>query len=119
MVDEVRAVAAPLAERSPQVGLEIGLPTAFGRTLQGRAEEDEVVNLAEQRVAAGADDCGLSHTTGMANTAQWRRLSTRLRAALGERARRVGQCDHRGPGVHVRGHGRGHRSEPARAVCRP
>jgi hydroxymethylglutaryl-CoA lyase len=37
-------------------------------------------------VAAGADECGLSDTTGMANPAQVRRLFTRLRAALGERA---------------------------------
>jgi hydroxymethylglutaryl-CoA lyase len=86
MVEEVRAIAALRAERSPQVGLEIGISTAFGCTLQGRVAEDEVMRLAEQLVAAGADECGLSDTTGMANPAQVRRLFTRLRAALGERS---------------------------------
>ncbi len=86
MVDEVSAIAALRAEQAPQVGLEIGISTAFGCTLQGRVEEDEVIRLAEQLVAAGADECGLSDTTGMANPAQVRRLFTRLRGALGERA---------------------------------
>jgi hydroxymethylglutaryl-CoA lyase len=84
MVDEVRAIAALRAEQAPQVGLEIGISTAFGCTLQGRVDEDEVIRLAEQLVAAGADECGLSDTTGMANPAQVRRLFTRLRAAIGE-----------------------------------
>ena len=86
MVDEVRAIAAWRHEHAPTVGLEIGLSTAFGCTLQGRVDEDEVIRLAEQLVAAGADECGLSDTAGMANPAQVRRLFTRLRAALGERA---------------------------------
>jgi len=37
-------------------------------------------------VAAGVDEVGLSDTTGMGNPAQVRRLFTRLRAELGERA---------------------------------
>jgi hypothetical protein len=37
-------------------------------------------------VQAGVDEVGLSDTTGMANPAQVRRLFTRLRAELGERA---------------------------------
>ena len=86
MVDEVRAIAAWRAEHAPTVGLEIGISTAFGCTLQGRVDEDEVIVLAEQLVAAGADECGLSDTTGMAHPAQVRRLFTRLRAAIGPRA---------------------------------
>ncbi|MCU0922517.1 MAG: hydroxymethylglutaryl-CoA lyase [Burkholderiaceae bacterium] len=86
MVEEVRAIAALRAQSAPQVGLDIGISTAFGCTLQGRVDEDEVIRLAEALVAAGADECGLSDTTGMANPAQVRRLFTRLRAAVGERA---------------------------------
>jgi hydroxymethylglutaryl-CoA lyase len=86
MVDEVRAISAMRAEHAPEVGLEIGISTAFGCTLQGRVDEDEVIRLAEQLVAAGADECGLSDTSGMANPAQVRRLFTRLRGAIGERA---------------------------------
>jgi hydroxymethylglutaryl-CoA lyase len=83
MVDEVRAIAAWRLDHAPGVGLEIGISTAFGCTLQGAVPEDEVIRLAEQLVEAGADECGLSDTTGMANPAQVRRLFTRLRAAIG------------------------------------
>ena len=56
--------------------VEVGISTAFGCTLQGLVPEDEVLRLAEQLVAAGVDDVGLSDTTGMANPAQVRRLFT-------------------------------------------
>jgi hydroxymethylglutaryl-CoA lyase len=85
MVEEVRRIAALRAERAPHVGLEAGISTAFGCTIQGRVDEDEVVWLAEQLAAAGADECGLSDTTGMANPAQVRRLFKRVRAAIGAR----------------------------------
>jgi hydroxymethylglutaryl-CoA lyase len=99
MVEEVRAIAALRAQSAPQVGLDIGISTAFGCTLQGRVDEDEVIRLAEALVAAGADECGLSDTTGMANPAQVRRLFTRLRAALGERAGAAHMHNTRGLGL--------------------
>jgi hydroxymethylglutaryl-CoA lyase len=83
MVDEVRAIVALRDERAPGVQVEAGLSTAFGCTLQGAVAEDDVVWLAEQVVAAGVDECGLSDTTGMANPAQVRRLFNRVRAAIG------------------------------------
>jgi hydroxymethylglutaryl-CoA lyase len=86
MVDEVRRIADLRAALAPQVGLEVGLSTAFGCTLQGAVPEDDVIALAEQVVAAGADDVGLSDTTGMADPAQVRRLFRRLQAAVGRHA---------------------------------
>ena len=86
MVEELRAIVALRDERAPQVHVEAGLSTAFGCTLQGVVDEDEVIRLAEQVAEAGADEVGLSDTTGMANPAQVRRLFTRLRAALGAKA---------------------------------
>ncbi|WIT11544.1 hydroxymethylglutaryl-CoA lyase [Paucibacter sediminis] len=86
MLEELRSVAALRRERAPGVGLEVGLSTAFGCTLQGRVDEDEVIRLAVQAAAAGADEVGLSDTSGMADPAQVRRLFTRLRAELGARA---------------------------------
>ncbi|TDM08576.1 MAG: hydroxymethylglutaryl-CoA lyase [Ideonella sp. MAG2] len=86
MVEEVRAVAQWRAEHAPHMGLEVGMSTAFGCTLQGVVPEDEVIALAEQLVAVGVDEVGLSDTSGMANPAQVRRLFTRLREVLGERA---------------------------------
>jgi hydroxymethylglutaryl-CoA lyase len=86
MLAEVAQIVALRAELAPQVQLEVGLSTAFGCTIQGAVPEDEVIALAEQLVAAGVDEVGLSDTTGMANPVQVRRLFRRLQAAIGERA---------------------------------
>ena len=86
MVDEVRAVVRLRDQTAPGVKVEAAISTAFGCTLQGAVAEDEVIRLAEQLTQAGADETGLSDTTGMANPAQVRRLFTRLRAAIGPHA---------------------------------
>ena len=86
MVEEVRAIAALRAEVTPHVGLEVGISTAFGCTLQGDVAEDDVIWLAAQCIAAGADESGLSDTVGYANPAQVRRLFRRLRAEIGRHA---------------------------------
>lgn len=99
MVEEVRAIARMRDELAPHVKLEAGISTAFGCTLQGLVPEDEVIRLAEQCVQAGADESGLSDTTGMANPAQVKRLFTRLRAALGERAGAAHMHNTRGLGL--------------------
>jgi len=86
MVDEVRRVVALRNEHAPHVKVEVGLSTAFGCTIQGAVPEDEVVRLAAQVIEAGADDAGLSDTTGYANPAQVRRLFKRVRAEIGAHA---------------------------------
>jgi hydroxymethylglutaryl-CoA lyase len=85
MIEEVRAIARLRDEIAPGVKVEAGLSTAFGCTIQGEVKEDEVVWLASEVIAAGADEAGLSDTTGMANPAQVRRLFDKVRAAIGER----------------------------------
>jgi hydroxymethylglutaryl-CoA lyase len=86
MVEEVRLVVQACRDRPERVPVEVGVSTAFGCTLQGTVPEDEVIRLAEALVEAGVDEVGLSDTTGMANPAQVRRLFTRLRSSIGERA---------------------------------
>jgi len=86
MVEEIRRVVELRDALAPGVKIEAGISTAFGCTIQGRVEDDDVIWMAEQAVAAGVDEAGLSDTTGMANPAQVRRLFQRLRAAIGERA---------------------------------
>lgn len=86
MVEELRAIANLRDETAPGVGLEAGISTAFGCSLQGEVPEDEVIRLASQCIAAGADEAGLSDTVGYANPAQVRRLFRRLREAIGEHA---------------------------------
>ncbi len=99
MVEEVRAIVRLCREHFPAVRVEAGISTAFGCTLQGTVPEDDVVQLAEQVVAAGVDECGLADTTGMANPAQVRRLFTRLRAAIGDKAGAAHMHNTRGLGL--------------------
>jgi hydroxymethylglutaryl-CoA lyase len=86
MVDEVRAIAQLRDATAPAVRIDAGISTAFGCTIQGAVDEDEVIALSARLIAAGADESGLSDTTGMANPAQVRRLFKRLRAEIGAHA---------------------------------
>ncbi|MBT2304111.1 hydroxymethylglutaryl-CoA lyase [Variovorax paradoxus] len=99
MVEEVRAIADLRREIAPHVKLEAGISTAFGCTLQGEVPEDEVIRLAAQCIAAGADESGLSDTVGYANPAQVRRLFRRLRAELGDKAGAAHMHNTRGLGL--------------------
>jgi hydroxymethylglutaryl-CoA lyase len=99
MIEELRSIVALRNERAPGVKIEAGISTAFGCTLQGRVDEDEVIWMAEQAVSAGADESGLSDTTGMANPAQVRRLFQRLRAAIGDKAGAAHMHNTRGLGL--------------------
>jgi len=99
MVEEVRAIAALRRDTAPHVKVEAGISTAFGCALQGEVSEDEVIRLAAQCIAAGADESGLSDTTGYANPAQVRRLFRRLRAEIGEHAGAAHMHNTRGLGL--------------------
>jgi hydroxymethylglutaryl-CoA lyase len=99
MVEEVRLIDALRRSTAPQVGLEAAISTAFGCTLQGAVPEDEVIRLAAQCAEAGADDVGLSDTTGHANPAQVRRLFKRLRAEIGNQAGAAHMHNTRGLGL--------------------
>ncbi len=86
MIEEVKKIAQYRNECAPQIKIEAGIATAFGCTLQGLVPEDEVIWMAEQVIEAGADETGLSDTTGYANPAQIKRLFRRLKAAIGNKA---------------------------------
>lgn len=84
----VQVVRAHNAARpgQPPVGVEVGMSTAFGCTLQGPVSADAVIQLAEACVQAGVDEVGLSDTTGMANPRMVRERFRQLRQALGKHA---------------------------------
>ena len=86
MIEEVKKITAYRKEHAPNVKVEAGIATAFGCTLQGLVAEDDVIMMAEQVIAAGADESGLSDTTGYANPAQIKRLFRRLKTAIGKHA---------------------------------
>ena len=99
MIETVRSIAALRSEVAPQVKIEAGISTAFGCTLQGEVKEDDVVWMAAQAIEAGADESGLSDTTGMANPAQVRRLFQRVRAEIGDRTGAAHMHNTRGLGL--------------------
>ena len=99
MVEEVRSIAALRRDMAPGVKLEAGMSTAFGCTLQGEVPDDDVVWLAAAVIEAGADESGLSDTTGMANPAQVRRLFNKVRAEIGERTGAAHMHNTRGLGL--------------------
>jgi hydroxymethylglutaryl-CoA lyase len=99
MVQEVRRIVELRDASAPQVRVEANISTAFGCTLQGEVPEDEVVRLAAEAIAAGADESGLSDTTGMANPAQVRRLFARVFAEIGERTGAAHMHNTRGLGL--------------------
>ena len=99
MVEELRAVVDWRNAHAAGTLVEVGLSTAFGCTLQGEVPEDDVLWLATQCAEAGADEVGLSDTTGMANPAQVRRLFTRLRSELGSHAGAAHMHNTRGLGL--------------------
>ena len=99
MVEEVRAITALRDALYPGVLVEVGISTAFGCTLQGAVQEGDVLRLAEACVAAGANEVGLSDTTGMANPAQVRRLFVALRKAIGAQAGAAHMHNTRGLGL--------------------
>ncbi len=86
MVKEVEKIATFRNEQAPNVKIEAGIATAFGCTLQGLVLEDDVIKLAAEVIRAGADQSGLSDTTGYANPAQIKRLFRRLQAEIGSKA---------------------------------
>jgi hydroxymethylglutaryl-CoA lyase len=87
-IEEVRKVCGLRATLPPgsMPAIEVGISTAFGCSLQGDVSEDWVMRMAVMLVDAGAESVGLSDTAGYANPVQVRRMFTRLRREIGERA---------------------------------
>ncbi|MEL6876876.1 MAG: hydroxymethylglutaryl-CoA lyase [Pseudomonadota bacterium] len=82
MLEEIR-VAASIAKENG-IHFAVGLSTAFGCTMEGAVSEDQVVRLAERAAEAGAQEFSLSDTTGYADPAQVRRLTRKVKAAIGD-----------------------------------
>ena len=81
MISEIRAVAE--IAKAANIHFSVSLSTAFGCTMEGAVDEDDVVRLAEKAAEAGAMEFSLSDTTGYADPAQVRRLVRKVRAAVG------------------------------------
>lgn len=86
MIEEVASVVELRNRQYSQVGIEAGLLTAFGCTLQGVVPEDDTIRVAVTMADLGVDEVGLSDTCGYANPAQVKRLFKRLQVELGKKA---------------------------------
>lgn len=84
-VRKVRELCDSLRQGS-RVGLEVGISTAFGCSLQGLVPEDWVMKLAVMVAEAGAESVGLSDAVGYANPVQVKRMFSQLRRELGDKA---------------------------------
>jgi hydroxymethylglutaryl-CoA lyase len=85
---EARQIAAMIAElpehRRPH--FEGSLSTVFGCTLEGQVADAKILHCAEQLMAAGCDEVGLSDTTGYADPAAVKRLIAMVRGVVGDAA---------------------------------
>ena len=87
--DEVVAeIARMRAERDAsgaRTEIEVGISTAFGCTIQGRVDAEEVVRLVQAVLDAGVDAVSLADTVGYADPAMVSRLFERVLRVAGER----------------------------------
>ena len=98
-VDEIARMRDLRDARGSRCAIEVGVSTAFGCTIQGQVEPDEVVRLVERALAAGAERVGLADTVGYADPLAVSRLITRVREVAGERLRCAHFHDTRGLGL--------------------
>jgi hydroxymethylglutaryl-CoA lyase len=99
MIEEIAKIVRLRDELAPHIKIEAGISTAFGCTIQGEVSEDDVVWLAQAAIEAGADESGLSDTTGMGNPAQVKRLFNKVRAVIGDKTGAAHMHNTRGLGL--------------------
>ena len=86
VLEEVSAIKAHLDTLSDaqKPHFEVSLSTAFGCTLEGAISEKKIIDFAEKIVSFGADEVGLSDTTGYATPNHIKRLISLVHSAVGE-----------------------------------
>ncbi len=85
VVAEIGAIVQARRARGARIGIEVGISTAFGCTLQGAVAEAEVVRLVQAVLALGVDRVGLADTVGYADPRQVGRLFASVLAVAGDR----------------------------------
>lgn len=84
-VAEIGRIRAARDAAGSRTLLEVGMSTAFGCTIQGRVDEDEVVRLVQASLDAGADRVGLADTVGYADPLRVTRLFEKVLKVAGDR----------------------------------
>ena len=84
-VAELGRIRAARDAAGSRCGIEVGISTAFGCTIQGTVDEAEVLRLVQAVLDAGAEHVGLADTVGYANPLQVARLFERCFKVAGDR----------------------------------
>ena len=85
VVAEVGAIVAARRALGSAIRIEVGMSTAFGCTLQGRVEDDEVLRLLRAVLGLGVDRVGLADTVGYADPRQVGELFAKAREVAGDK----------------------------------
>ncbi len=85
VVAEIGRIRAERDARGARTEIEVGISTAFGCTLQGQVDPDEVVRLVQAVLDAGVEAVSLADTVGYADPAMVSRLFERVLRVAGER----------------------------------
>ncbi len=91
VVDESRRIVDLRDASGSHCLVEVGISTAFGCTIQGRVEPDEVLRLVRAALGAGVDRVGLADTVGYADPLQ---VKTSVRAGPRRGRRQASRCGH-------------------------
>ena len=85
VVREIGSICAARDGAGSRCLIEVGISTAFGCTIQGKVEPDEVLRLLRAVLDAGVDRVGLADTVGYADPAIVRDLFERSAQVAGDR----------------------------------
>jgi hydroxymethylglutaryl-CoA lyase len=85
VVTEIARIRDARDAAGSQCVIEVGISTAFGCTIQGRVEPDEVLRLLQAALDAGAERVGLADTVGYADPAMVRELFEQALEVAGDR----------------------------------
>lgn len=85
LFNEVAAIRAHIdtLPKGDRPHFETSLSTAFGCTIEGEVKQKKVIESAEHLMALGADEVGLSDTTGYATPRHIKQLIGGVRSAVG------------------------------------
>ncbi|MBI3154692.1 MAG: hydroxymethylglutaryl-CoA lyase [Burkholderiales bacterium] len=98
-VAEIGRIRALRDASGSRCRIEVGISTAFGCTIQGRVDPDEVLRLVQAALDAGAEQVGLADTVGFADPLQVARLFERGLRVAGDRLGCAHFHDTRGLGM--------------------
>ena len=82
---EIEALVQERRARASSIRIEVGISTAFGCTLQGQVDAQEVLRLLQAAVELGVDRVGLADTVGYADPRQVGELFAQARALVGDK----------------------------------